>query len=99
MATDAKNQPVKRFRDGIISASVWRQDGKTGAFFNVTLERSYLVDEGTPQQKWEYTASLGRYDLLSAAKLLGQAHTWIVREDARLKAEARQGGDDSEPND
>jgi hypothetical protein len=87
-----KKQPVKRIRDGLISVSIWRQEGPTGAFFNVTLERSYQDDK----EQWQYTNSLGRYDLLYAAKLLDRAHTWIVIEDARLKAEARQGNEQEE---
>lgn len=78
-------QPVKRLRDGTVGASIWRQESQNGPFFNVTLERSYQDDN----EQWQYSNSLGRYDLLSASKLLDRAHTWIVNEDARLKAEAR----------
>ena len=51
---------------------IWRNAGKSGAFHNATLTRRYKEGED-----WKNTDSLGKYDLLKAARLCIQAYSWI----------------------
>jgi hypothetical protein len=67
------NRPVDKVRIGNISASIWRNSGEKGDFYTVTLERSYKDGEN-----WKSTHTLGRDDLLEAAKVLDRAHDKIV---------------------
>lgn len=74
MAT--KNQPVKEVRLGRIKAVIWKNQGANGngPLFNTTLARLYKDPE---LGKWNESPSLGRDALLLAARVLGEAHTWI----------------------
>ena len=64
--------PAHKIRTGTLQATIWRNAGDKGTWYSVQLTRGYKVDEG-----WRETDNLGFDDLLSAAKLLDQAHTWI----------------------
>lgn len=70
-----KNHPANELRLGAVKAVVWANQTKNGVMHNVTLARLYR-DEGGD---WKESSSFGRDDLLSAAKVLDQAHTWIHR--------------------
>ena len=37
----SKTQPVTKFKCSTITASVWRNEGGKGPFYNVTITRSY----------------------------------------------------------
>ena len=64
--------PAHKFRIGNLQATIWRNAGEKGNWYSVQLTRGYKVDES-----WRETDSLGYDDLLSAAKLLDLAHTYI----------------------
>lgn len=72
--TTETNKPFLTVRMGRINAAIWRNETESGARFNVTLERLYRDSEGN----WKSTASLGREDLLLAAKVLDRAHSQIL---------------------
>jgi len=74
MAT--KNQPVKEVRLGRIKAVIWKNPGSNGngPLLNITLARLYKDPES---DNWKESQSLGRDDLLPAAKVLGEVHTWV----------------------
>lgn len=65
-------KPVKKFRLGYLTASVWKND----KFFNVTLVRTYKEEK-----EYKETHSLGTADLLNAAKLLERAQQWISEQE------------------
>ena len=78
------NQPVHTIRHRSLKASVWRNETRTGPMYNVTLVRSYKEGE-----EWHDTHSLGYDDLMNAAKLLYDAHSFITSQrssDARPAA-------------
>jgi hypothetical protein len=69
------SQPARKLRIGTLQATIWRNSGDNGTWYSVQLTRGYKTDEG-----WRESDSLGFDDLLSAAKLLDQAHTWIMHQ-------------------
>ena len=63
--SETKNQPVQEIRMGLIKAVVWANPTKSnGIMHNVTLSRIYRDTNGD----WQETQSLGRNDLLLAAR-------------------------------
>jgi hypothetical protein len=67
--------PAHKIRIGALQATIWRNLGESGNWYSVKLTRGYKVDDG-----WRETDNLGSDDLLPAAKLLDQAHTWILHQ-------------------
>lgn len=70
----SKNRPVHEIRIGAIKAVIWANKVSNGTMHNVNLVRIYRDDEGN----WHDTDSLGRDELLVAAKVADMAHTWIL---------------------
>ncbi len=69
------SQPAHKLRISNLTAVVWRNSGENGNWYSVQVSRSYKVDDG-----WRETDSLGYDDLLTAAKLLDLAHTWVMHQ-------------------
>ena len=67
-----KQKPVKKYFAGMVTAAIWRNEGKNGAFYSVTLTRRYKDGED-----WRDTSSLRRFDLLKAAQVIIRAYVWI----------------------
>lgn len=70
-----KVQPVEQIRLGGIKAAIWKNEGKSGAFFNITFQRLYKSEEG----QWSSTANFSGYDLLLLAKVANAAHTRVLQ--------------------
>ena len=80
--------PAHTIRTGTLQATIWRNAGEKGNWYSVQLTRGFKADEG-----WRNTDSLGFDDLLSAAKLLDQAHTYIghqLEADRKGRKESQQ---------
>ncbi len=69
-----RTKGVKEVRLGRIKAVIWKNPGSNGngPLLNTTLARLYKDPES---DTWKESQSLGRDDLLLAAKVLGEAHT------------------------
>src|SRR5260370_25616866 len=76
----AATKPVKVFRDGRLSVSVFRNfvtvRDQERAFHNVSIQRTYKDGES-----FKSTHSLGKDDLPAIQLLLAPAWVWIVNED------------------
>jgi hypothetical protein len=68
--------PAHKIRISNITATVWRNSGSNGPWYSVQLQRSYKNGD----DQWRQTEALGQDDLLTGAKLLDQAHDWIVQQ-------------------
>jgi hypothetical protein len=82
------SKPAHKIRNGVLQVTIWRNQGEKGNWYSVNLSRSYKVDEG-----WRETDALGQDDLLPAAKLFDQAHTWLMNQqqaDAKARKESQQ---------
>lgn len=71
-------RPVHEVRLGRIVAAIWLNHTDSGApRHNVTVSRLYKRDGDS---SWSRSDAFGRDDLLVAAKVLDQAHTWILEQ-------------------
>ena len=70
-----KQRPEHEVRIGRIKATIWRNRGKNGDFFNVNFARLYKDGED-----WKESPSLGRDDLPLVAKVADLAHTWVYEQ-------------------
>ena len=68
-----KPQPVEKFKCSSITASIWRNEGEKGAFYNVTVTRSYKAADG-----WKHADSFSLNDLEAVTVVLGHAKVWIT---------------------
>jgi hypothetical protein len=76
-----KAKPAHKIRAGAIELAVWRNEGEKGPWFSVTMSRSYKQGE-----EWKQSDSFGADDLLLLAKLLDQAHSWIISQPTKQQA-------------
>ena len=79
--TTNDNTPVKRFKAGAISATVWEnsttnKEGVPATFYTVTLDRAYKDQSG----EWQHANSYRINDLPRAQLVLQQAYAWIALE-------------------
>jgi len=70
------SQPAHKLRSGVLQVTIWRNSGDKGNWYSVVPTRSYKQGEDT----WKETDSLNFDDLLTMAKLLDLAHTWILHQ-------------------
>src|SRR5262245_34954943 len=82
------SRPVHVVRFGSVKAAVWLNETANGPIHNVTLSRSYKDGE-----EWRESGSFGADDLLTAAKALNQAHTWIFEQRALKRAASNESHD------
>lgn len=69
----ADNSPVKKFRIGFVTASVFKNDGPNGSFYTVQLQRTYKDGD-----ELKNTNGLSHGDLLNASRVLTRAEAWIA---------------------
>ncbi len=72
------NTPLKKFRAGAISATVWENqtvnsEGQVVSFKNVTFDRSYKDAKG----EWQNTNALRASDLPKAILVLNKAYEYL----------------------
>ncbi len=90
---ETKKGPVKKFRAGAVSATVWNNpgkefDGKEAATYStISLERSYKDKDGA----WKTTNSLRINDLPKVAVVVNKAYEFLVlNKDGAEVAEAAE---------
>lgn len=67
-------KPVHEIRFGLIKASIWLNQTKSGERHNITVARLYRNGD-----VWKESTHFGRDDLLALAKAVDHAHTWIFK--------------------
>jgi hypothetical protein len=83
------SKPAHKIRFGVLQVTIWRNHSEKGNWYSVIPARSYKNGDDA----WKETDSLGSDDLLTMAKLLDQAHTWIMHQqaaDAKARRESQQ---------
>jgi hypothetical protein len=83
MASNDKSamKPAHKIRSGGLEVAIWRNEGEKGPWYSVTMSRSYKQGE-----KWKQADSYAADDLLLLAKLLDQAHSWIIGQPSKKQA-------------
>ncbi|MBL8039290.1 MAG: hypothetical protein JNN16_17460 [Nitrospira sp.] len=76
---DKKPKPVTAFRCSSIKASIWKNEGMKGPFYNVTVARSYKASDGTMKD----SESFGLADLEALLVVAQQAKIWITERSGR----------------
>ncbi len=83
------DKPAHKIRIGVLHVTIWRNHGEKGNWYSVIPARGYKKGDDA----WKETDSLGFDDLLTMAKLLDDAHTWIAQQqqaDAKARKESAQ---------
>ena len=70
----ANNKPTETIRDGLLKATVWRNETDKTVFYSVNFSRSYQDDK----RSWKDTDSFSGTDLLRIANLATQAYNRTV---------------------
>lgn len=68
------NSPVKKFRIGLVTATVWKNENDGKPFYTVQLQRQYKDAEGN----WKGTDYFNHDDLLNCARVMTRAEAWIA---------------------
>lgn len=76
---DKKPKPVTTLRCNSIKASIWKNEGAKGPFYNVTVARSYKSQDGV----WKNSDSFGLADLDALVAVAQQARVWIAERSGR----------------
>jgi hypothetical protein len=77
MTTETQNDPVKKFRIGYITATVWKNETEEGRnYFSTSIVRSY---RGKDSEEWKETNSYSHDDLLNVARLAERAEAFIAK--------------------
>tara|TARA_R110002051_G_scaffold30487_3_gene70571 strand:+ start:29717 stop:29938 length:222 start_codon:yes stop_codon:yes gene_type:complete len=63
-------QPAQKLRLGLITATIWDNDG----FYSVDMARSYKDSQG----QWQNTTSYSHSDLLNLSHIVRRAENWIA---------------------
>lgn len=67
-----KAKPAHKIQHRGIAVTLWKNDGKNGPWYSVTLSRRYKQAE-----EWKDSSSYDEDDLLLLAELAQEAHAWI----------------------
>ena len=74
MATPSnKPKPVHSFTCGTVQAVTWKNTGKNGALYSVTLGRAYKYAE----KKWHTSDSFEVNDISAVNTVLEQTEAWL----------------------
>jgi hypothetical protein len=76
---DKKPKPVTTLRCSSITASIWKNEGEKGPFYNVTVARSYKGQDGV----WKNSESFGLADLEALLVVVQQAKLWVAERSGR----------------
>ena len=77
-------KPVFETRINACKGTVWMNEHGGNTYFNTTFVRLFKEDDTS---KWKSANSFGRDDLLPLAKVADQCHSWICREEAKMRKE------------
>jgi hypothetical protein len=72
--SEKPNQPVKKFKAGAISATVWENQAQNQQGESVSFDRTYKDANG----EWQHTNSLRMADLPKATLVLSKAYEFLA---------------------
>jgi len=80
-----KAKPAHKIWHRNILVTIWKNDGKNGPFYSVTLSRSYKQGE-----EWKESSSYDEDDLLLLTELAKEAHAWMRQAGQAARQAKRQ---------
>jgi len=88
------NKPEKKFRAGLVTATIWKNEGKNKqgdptTFRTVAIERSYT----DKNNEWKTTSSFSVQDLPKVTLVASRAYEYIVMRKAPDAAAGNQPGE------
>ena len=84
---DGDNRPFHEIRHRRIRAAIWRNETAKGPMYNVTVSRSFRQGE-----QWKDSSSFPFDDLMTVAKALYDAHSFISAQHATDRNERPAAG-------
>lgn len=79
------DKPIEKLRDGLITATIWRNQTQGGDMYAVSIIRSYKADDD-----WKQSTSYTPRETLRVANLARRAYDRIEQLKAEAKAEAKK---------
>lgn len=80
----SKRKPAHKLRDGLLTVTIWKSASDKGPRYTATPSRSYKKGD-----EWKESDNFASDELLSLAKLLDEAHSWMrAAEQTDRKAKA-----------
>jgi hypothetical protein len=73
MTMSDPQKPVSKISIYPITAAIWKNEGQKGAWYSVTIERTYKDGDS-----YKSSGSFGRDDLLILAKVADLAHSEVL---------------------
>ena len=73
-----EKKPVHTISHGYARACIWRNDSATSLLHDVTFHRVYRQGVAPEATAWRRSHSFGGKDLLNLARVILDAHAWIV---------------------
>lgn len=70
----ANKKPVHEIRHNGVKAAIWENDGKNGAFYNVTFSRAFKDAD----DNWRDVHSYGFRQIFSVIRCAVEAQAWIA---------------------
>ena len=81
MPMTTQDKPAHAIRSGALTVTIWKNASDKGAWYSVTPSRAYKQGD-----QWKDTDRFDFDDLMTLAKLLDLAHTWILTQPTERKA-------------
>ena len=75
--SNSKNRPVHEVKQGLVKATVWKNQTKAGVRHHVKIARIFKDGD-----VWRESQQFGRDDLLKLANILTKCHDWIYANDS-----------------
>ena len=76
MTTATNNKPAFKASFGLLSVTVWRNEGERTTYYSADIVRNYKDAKG----EWATTSSFNHDDLLNVAKLAERAESFIANQ-------------------
>lgn len=71
-----ENAPVKTYRIGHLSATIWKNAASGNDFYSTEIARNYKNEE----DEWKSSSSFNHSDLLNVAELAKRAERYIAEQ-------------------
>ena len=72
--------PAHVIRYGLIKASIWQNQTRSGERYTVTIVRLFKNGD-----QWKESHRFGRDDLLLVSKVANEAHSWVYQQSASVQ--------------